>query len=219
MYLLTYRLADSPFVASYPSKGVVLHYHFAKFQLNSLALRALPANTPLLGDRKEAANIAICSATATLDMVLHEPAIRDAIVGVPLFTHTMVAFAAVFLLKVAWMWDSSLLNIDPRQLQDLVQSVVNVMSSVAASEKHLAYYIANGLSKMLDRLKNKRTILMPGGASRALDGGALVGPSQEDLMLDSLDVYGFDFNNLYNFGTTSFDMMPALSTGLEGHRM
>lgn len=36
------RSADSAAIGSYPSKGVVLYYHFARFQLNSLALRALP---------------------------------------------------------------------------------------------------------------------------------------------------------------------------------
>jgi hypothetical protein len=48
--------------------------------------------------------------------------------GVPLFKHTMITFAAVFLLKVAWKW-SGYVNIDPAQVLNLVQEVVYLVSS------------------------------------------------------------------------------------------
>ncbi|KAL2008354.1 hypothetical protein VTN00DRAFT_8336 [Thermoascus crustaceus] len=149
----TKRTADSPYVRTYPSKGVVLHYHFAKFQLNSLSLRALsPTNTPIFSlDRKESANVAISSAMACLCMVLDEPDIRDAIVGVPIFTHTMVTFSAVFLLKVAVNWNSAYLSIDGRQVRRLVERVIELMNSVSAGERHLTRHIARGLGKMLER--------------------------------------------------------------------
>ena len=114
-------------MGTYPSKGVVLHYYFAKFHLNSLSLRAISSDANLSIDRCEAANTAISSAMATLNMVLHEPDIRKALVGVPLFTHTMVAFSAVFLLKVAWKWGSAPLNIDHHQVLGLVQDVIDVL--------------------------------------------------------------------------------------------
>jgi hypothetical protein len=145
--------ADSPYVRTYPSKGVVLHYHFAKFQLNSLALRALsPTNTPVFSlDRKECANTAISAAMACLNMVLEEQDVRDAIVGVPIFTHTMVTFSAVFLLKVAVNWNSAYLNIDGRQVRHTVQRVIELMTCVSAGDRHLTRHIARGLGKMLDR--------------------------------------------------------------------
>ncbi|KAJ5188633.1 Transcription factor [Penicillium cf. griseofulvum] len=147
------RSADSAYVRTYPSKGVVLHYHFAKFQLNSLSLRALsPSNTPVFSmDRKESANIAISSAMACLNMVLEEPDIRDAIVGVPIFTHTMVTFSAVFLLKVAINWNTAYLSINPRQVRRLVERVIELMNCVSAGERHLTRHIARGLGKMLER--------------------------------------------------------------------
>lgn len=145
---------DSPYVRTYPSKGVVLHYHFAKFQLNSLALRAIsPAAVQFSTDRKEAANIAIASALATLNLVLEDRDVRDAIVGVPIFTLTMVTFSAVFLLKVAVIWTTECLNIDPRQVQHLVERVIELMTSVSAGERHLTRHIASGLGKMLERFK------------------------------------------------------------------
>lgn len=144
---------------------MVLHYHFAKFQLNSLSLRAIspisPTTTTTTGphpppphfsmDRKESANIAISSAMACLHMVLDEPDIRDAIVGVPIFTHTMVTFSAVFLLKVAVTWNSAYLSIDGRQVRRLVERVIELMGRVSAGERHLTRHIARGLSKMLER--------------------------------------------------------------------
>jgi hypothetical protein len=84
-------------------------------------------------ERTESANISIYSAMATLKMVLNEADIRNAIVGVPLFTHTMIAFSAVFLLKVAWKWSAALLNIDVHQVHDLVQSIIDLMSNSVAS--------------------------------------------------------------------------------------
>lgn len=130
-----------------------MHYHFAKFQLNSLALRALsPTNTPVFSlDRKECANTAISAAMACLNMVLEEQDVRDAIVGVPIFTHTMVTFSAVFLLKVAVNWNSAYLNIDGRQVRHTVQRVIELMTCVSAGDRHLTRHIARGLSKMLDR--------------------------------------------------------------------
>ncbi|KIW82266.1 hypothetical protein Z517_05293 [Fonsecaea pedrosoi CBS 271.37] len=147
------RIAPNPYVGTYPSKGVVLHYHFAKLQLNSLALRAISPNHQFSLDRREAANSAIASAMSTMNLVLHEPDIRNAVARVTLFKHTMIAFAAVFLLKVVWSWNSAALNIERRQVLDLVQAVVDLMSNAQASRRHLCRHIATGLSKMISRLK------------------------------------------------------------------
>jgi hypothetical protein len=102
-------------------------------------------------DRKECANAAISAAMSCLNMVLEEQDVRDAIVGVPIFTHTMVTFSAVFLLKVAVNWNSAYLNIDGRQVRHTVERVIDLMNCVSAGDRHLTRHIARGLSKMLDR--------------------------------------------------------------------
>ncbi|KAJ6115568.1 hypothetical protein N7523_005985 [Penicillium sp. IBT 18751x] len=193
------RSGDSPYVRTYPSKGVVLHYHFAKFQLNSLSLRGLsPSNTPVFSmDRKESANIAISSAMACLNMVLEEPDIRDAIVGVPIFTHTMVTFSAVFLLKVAINWNSAYLSINARQVRRLVERVIELMNCVSAGERHLTRHIARGLGKMLERFdsweaawqvgtSNGGAVEVPGGANAMAQGFP-----PPDLIYDMVGTYGF----------------------------
>ncbi|KAJ5352645.1 hypothetical protein N7452_001619 [Penicillium brevicompactum] len=191
------RSADSAYVRTYPSKGVVLHYHFAKFQLNSLSLRALsPSNTPVFSmDRKESANIAISSAMACLNMVLEEPDIRDAIVGVPIFTHTMVTFSAVFLLKVAINWNTAYLSINARQVRRLVERVIELMNCVSAGERHLTRHIARGLGKMLERFDSWESAWqfrdvegrdVPGGANAMAQGFP-----PPDLIYGMVGTYGF----------------------------
>lgn len=175
-----------------------MHYHFAKFQLNSLALRALsPSNTPAFSmDRKESANIAISSAMACLNMVLEEPDIRDAIVGVPIFTHTMVTFSAVFLLKVAINWNTAYLSINARQVRRLVERVIELMNCVSAGERHLTRHIARGLGKMLERFDSWEAGAawqlqtegrkVPGGANAMAQGFP-----PPDLIYGMVGTYGF----------------------------
>jgi hypothetical protein len=158
-------------------------------------------------DRKEAANIAISSAMATLNFVLEEPDIRNAIVGVPLFTHTMVAFCAVFLLKVAWKWNSAHLDINPRQVQDLVQRIVELMSNVAANKKHLTYHIASGLAKMLERLKSWSSS-QQGQAGQMMN---FTPPSlPPEMVFDTFTTYGLEFDDTWNdFSTNPLDMFSS----------
>ncbi|KAL2410582.1 Transcriptional activator of proteases prtT [Exophiala dermatitidis] len=165
------RSADSVEVGSYPSKGVVLYYHFARFQLNSLALRAVagpnsPIVEPLTYDRREAANIAISAATSTLTLILEENDLRRAMPGVPIFTHTMVAFCATFLLKMAMKWSSNTpvmmntwshdasnlgLNFSASQVIALIRRSADFLAEVSEklNQKHLTRHIVAGIRYLL----------------------------------------------------------------------
>lgn len=117
-------------------------------------------------ERKKRANIAINSAIGTLLVVLEEPDIQQGLVGVPLYLHSMITFAAVFLLKIAAKGCSSGipgsqnqqnsiasagLFIDVVYVRDLVSRIIELMVSCSrrASERHLSHHIARGLRKML----------------------------------------------------------------------
>ncbi|KAF1940498.1 hypothetical protein EJ02DRAFT_350001 [Clathrospora elynae] len=168
------RSADSLSIGSYPSKGVVLYYHFARFQLNSLALRALPppsaaTSESLSYDRREAANIAISAATSTLTLMFEEPDLRKAMTAVPIFTHTMVAFSATFLLKMAKTWGGMAqaqsqewatepvglgLNFNIAQVLSLSRRASSFLAKVAENlnEKHITRHIVHGINELLTRL-------------------------------------------------------------------
>jgi hypothetical protein len=173
----------------------VLYYHFAKFQINSLSLRAVDATPHISLDRREAANVAISSAMAILNTILQEPDIRNSIVGIPLFTHTMVAFSSVFLMKVAWKWKSASLCIDQHQIHDLVQKVADFLSAVEASEKHLTYHIASGLNRMLDGAKQSDMAFrtLEGNEGQRRDQGQM----SYDTVFDTFDISNFDFDTAW----------------------
>ncbi|XHG06061.1 hypothetical protein AWENTII_009272 [Aspergillus wentii] len=171
------RSSDCPVLGSYPSKGLVLYYNFARFQLNSLALRGITppsastgitSNQSLLSlEHREAANTAIAAATSTLTLILEDDDLRRAFPSVPIFTYTMVAFCATFLLKMAATWgknatspgmieygdDSNTLGlvVNARHIVSLVQRSADMLASIATSlnERHLAKHIAAGMLEML----------------------------------------------------------------------
>ncbi|KAL2814397.1 hypothetical protein BDW59DRAFT_21368 [Aspergillus cavernicola] len=163
------RLAGSRYVGAYPYKAVYLHYNFSRLQLNSVALRTYHSSNstrPMSAERKKRANLAIESAIGTLMVVLDEPDIQRALVGVPLYLHSMITFAAVFLLKIAAKGCSSIvpgnqtqpnsiasagLHIDVSYVRALVGRIIELMVSCSkrASERHLSHHIARGLKKML----------------------------------------------------------------------
>lgn len=151
-----------------------MHYHFSRLQLNSVALRTYHSSTSsrtMSPERRKRANIAIESAIATLKVVLDERDIQRALVGVPLYLHSMITFAAVFLLKIAaktcstgtnarcqnqnTSLASAGLHVDIGYVRSLVGQIVELMVSCSqrASERHLSHHIARGLRKMLTGLE------------------------------------------------------------------
>lgn len=91
-----------------------------------------------------------------LQLVIHEPDIKDALIGVPLYLHTMITYAAVFLLKVQQQWKAARLGTDSVLIRESVQRIIEIFSKEGASERHLSYHIARGLRKMLRRLSRER---------------------------------------------------------------
>ncbi|RJE22221.1 Transcription factor [Aspergillus sclerotialis] len=185
------RLAGSQYVGAYPYKAVFLHYHFSRLQLNSVALRTYHSATStrfMSPERKKRADLAIKSSMATLKVLLDEPDIQRALIGVPLYLHSMITFAAVFLLKIAAKGCSSdilgnqgqqnsiasaRLHIDIAYIRDLVGQTVELMVSCSkrASERHLSHHIARGLRKMLSGFedwekRNAGSKHFPGQASQ-----------------------------------------------------
>lgn len=98
--------------------------------------------------------MAISAAASSLTFILEEEDLRRALVGTPLYVHTMIAFACVFLMKVATKWNAVELNIEPTFAWGLVGRMINLLESTVTSERHLAHHIAAGLSKMLTRSRD-----------------------------------------------------------------
>ncbi|KAI5848776.1 hypothetical protein DFP73DRAFT_572231 [Morchella snyderi] len=139
-------------VGDYPNQGVDLHYTFARLQVNSLSLRG--ASTSTINNpsavRKDHATIAIHSAFRVLSIVLDVTDIRESLVGVPLYMTTMIAFAAVFLLKVTARWRGiGFSPYEPDQVWEQVNRVINMLKEKRVGEQHIIHHVAAGLEKMM----------------------------------------------------------------------
>ncbi|RPB08114.1 hypothetical protein P167DRAFT_512649, partial [Morchella conica CCBAS932] len=129
-------------VGDYPNQGVDLHYNFARLQVNSLSLRG--ASTSTINNpsavRKDHATIAIHSAFQVLSIVLDVSDIRESLVGVPLYMTTMIAFAAVFLLKVTARWRGiGFSPYEPDQVWEQVNRVINMLNEKRVGEQHIIH--------------------------------------------------------------------------------
>lgn len=161
-----------------PAKGNALYYHLARFQLNSVALRGISARlnskdnskTKMSWDRQEAANNATVAAMSTVRLIIEDSELQDALIGLPIFTHAMVAVCASFLLKLAVVFgepasagDCTLslpndlahhgLNFQTKVALTNVERLARVLDRVAdkASQRHVARQVVTGLEELLQR--------------------------------------------------------------------
>lgn len=105
--------------------------------------------------------MAISAAASILTFVLEEEDMRRALVGTPLYVHTMIAFASVFLMKVATRWNRIMgLNVESHYVSHLLERMIVLLQSSVTSDRHLLYHIAFGLDKMLAKVG-----LKPSGTS------------------------------------------------------
>lgn len=137
--------------------------------LNSLALRGrslftISSTSTLPTSLRPLASHAISSAHQILMIVLEEPNIRDSMVGVPLYLHTVIAFAVVFLIKMSSRWMSIGVSIDPEtRTKPLIEGVIALFRSCKAGKAHILYSMADGFERLLMRnLANGKGSTAPG---------------------------------------------------------
>ncbi|KAJ5175116.1 uncharacterized protein N7482_000993 [Penicillium canariense] len=145
-------------VGNYPQKGVGFHFHFAKLYLCSHTFRGLPAGenatryfSPAL---EEIANTGVLSAMSILRVIVSDAEFRSFMNGLPLYFNTMLAFAVVFLLKVATKY-ASVIRIDTAKILSLVTQTVAALREITQSmhRQHLLVVITEGLERLLLRFQ------------------------------------------------------------------
>lgn len=97
---------------------------------------------------KENIIVAINSAMSVLSLILEQPDLRSALVGVHNYFHAMIAYSAMFLLK-ALMQFPSVLHVEAAQVIELVDQVMVAVKGSKSTEQHLTTHIADGLEKLL----------------------------------------------------------------------
>ncbi|CAH0022179.1 unnamed protein product [Clonostachys rhizophaga] len=155
------RQRANNFIGTFPPKGIILYSYFAKLQLNILAVRGVSLNSGRLStERKELTNMAISAAASILTFVLEEDDLRRALVGTPLYVHMMIAFACVFLMKVATKWNRIMgFNIEHSytNVSRLMEKMIDLLKRSVTSDRHVLHHIAAGLEKMLGKMTAEAT--------------------------------------------------------------
>ncbi|CAH0037695.1 unnamed protein product [Clonostachys rhizophaga] len=126
------RLDPNPDIGDYPAKGVTLHYHFARLQLFG-------------------------SASSALHLILEDPDIRKAVVGVPLYLLTTISHASIFLMKVHSKWRSANFQVGFHEIVHLIEATVVLLDDTRGCSRHVNQYIANGLRSMLEKFRRWET--------------------------------------------------------------
>lgn len=143
-------------VGNYPQKGVGFHFHFAKLYLCSHAFRGVPAGENATQcfspELEEIANAGVLSAMSILRVIVSDAEFRSFMNGLPLYFDTMLAFAVVFLLKVATKY-ATVIRIDTSKILSLVSQTVVALRGITQSmhRQHLLVVIAEGLERLLVR--------------------------------------------------------------------
>jgi hypothetical protein len=149
-------------VGNYPQKGVGFHYHFAKLYLCSHAFRGAPISdvTPqcMPPEMEEIANAGVLSAMSILRVIVSDDEFRSFLNGLPLYFDTMLAFAVVFLLKVATKY-ATVIRIDTDKILSLVTQTISALRDTTQSmhKQHMLVVISEGLERLLQRLPTHST--------------------------------------------------------------
>lgn len=217
-------------IAKYPAKGVILHYHFARLLLFSICLRGLNPSNPsdqyaMSDERREFINLAIASASAALELILTDTDMRRAVIGVPLYLLTTIAYAAMFLMKVHAQWKPARLDIRYDDVVPLIERVVQLLEETNRCARHVAHYIGRGLSNMLDKFKERgpqeRQYMAGGQPGQPGHPGQPLPPAwNEGEMSQDWNhwMFGGDMMNNFGVGTEQYplNMLDLLNSQMPG---
>lgn len=186
-------------IGQWPNKGAIMHYHWAKLYLTSYSLRGLPETHATIPEHfLEFASAAVTAATNIITLLLEDKDAHTAIGYVPHHVHGMIAFATMFLLKVATKHAEQLF-VDKKHLSMLLGALARQFKSTVVGKDHLIHRMAEGVEKMADMLDpHSRTRTLKNGnpsgngvvaAHLAADGvngdgsgnGQLLGSNKETL--------------------------------------
>jgi hypothetical protein len=109
-------------------------------------------------ERREFVNLAIGSAFGALELILNDPDMRRAVMGVPLYLLTTIAYACLFLMKAQTQWRSANLDIRHDNVASIIEGIVMLLEETSPSVRHVAHYLGRGLDGMLQKFKEHNAV-------------------------------------------------------------
>ncbi|KAF2259776.1 hypothetical protein CC78DRAFT_536823 [Lojkania enalia] len=209
-YWTTELLKLHQFIGEFPTKGVILHHHLAKLHLHSHIFRGLKG-APVPPYFQDSAVAAVSAATSIIDMLLTDYDIREALVGIPHYIHSMIAFACVFLLKITAQHSGQF--IEDVVVLDMTAKVVQQFRSTAVGKYHLVHLMADGLEKMaMSRTKSPSSFQNPpppngvaqSGMHNTTEPNAAIPQMASDNGFYGCSIMGNSFDDDLSLSTTPF---------------
>lgn len=160
------QFVPSAHVGNYPRKGVNLQCLFVKLYLCSKAFRNKEAtvtsdNVEMLAELQEIASTAVSSASSIIQLVILDEEIQSFLNGLPVYFHSMIAFAAVFLLKVSLAPASNpAFTVHFASIRDLMTRLVSTLQRVTASmhNRHILVPITKGLIGTMEGIERAQAV-------------------------------------------------------------
>jgi hypothetical protein len=154
----------------------------------------------------DSAVAAVSAATAIIETVLTDDDIRDSLVGIPHYIHSMIAFACVFLLKIAAQYSGQ--YIEDSVVTDLTTRVVQQFHTTPVGKWHLVHLMAEGLDKMLVKktvppITASHNTAPPDAVTATISHEPQINNNLHPATMGDI-LLGDTFEDMFNFGTSSF---------------
>ncbi|CAN9200204.1 unnamed protein product [Alternaria alternata] len=189
------RMPRNAYVGWFPRDGAILNYHFARLHLCSyvfrgLSLGSLPSASV---EVQEFGRTAVTSAAAVLSLAVERGDLRSALVGMPIYYHAMINFAAVFLIKAAKIGFPDSTAVNAPTVLSQVNDCVRELRAQKASSQHLVYHLANGLEGYMKVLSdpNQDVSMLPGRTGALGDNASTLSTADSIFMLDTFDLFSY----------------------------
>jgi len=148
-WINTWSLGPNEFIGDFPAKGALLHYHFAKLQLYSHCFRGLTDNV-IPSHLRDGALAAVGAASTIVELLVSDVDLAAGLRGIPSYLHSMIAFACVFLLKIATKFGNEYCHTS--YVIDLTAKFIQQLNMTPVGRWHLAKLMIPGLEKMVHML-------------------------------------------------------------------
>lgn len=139
-------------------------------------------------------------------MLIADPDIRPALVGMPSYMHSMTGFACMILARLAGIYGESL--VEKTLVIDLTSRLIGIYRSIPVGKWHLMNLMANGLEKVVAALQVDSTTQMPLDAVPLGTGTQNFGATA-DAMFPDMNFLG-DYNS--NFGASQLMFLGGFET-------
>ncbi|KAH9842104.1 Transcriptional activator of proteases prtT [Teratosphaeria destructans] len=162
-----------------PPRNIKVQHEFCYLVLHSLALRGRPLDriADLPFSLRPLALKAVEAAHDVLQHFIDHPGYREAMVALPLYLPSMIAYAVVFLLKLANRWHALGISINPSTTTiPLIESIIRLLRGCKAGKNHMVFSMASGFERMLNQLRHAHAAGAINGHARTSSSYAALKP-------------------------------------------